>query len=67
VVRLGTKANVNGSSQYPQSGDLSVSVKAGITVPGTVRTYQVWYRNAAVFCQAQTFNLTNGLEVRWEL
>ena len=67
VVRLGTKANVSGSSQYPQSGDLSVSVKAGITLPGTVRTYQVWYRNAAVFCQAQTFNLTNGLEVRWEL
>jgi hypothetical protein len=25
----------------------------------------VWYRNAAVFCTASTFNLSNGLQVTW--
>ena len=35
-----------------------------VGTPGT-RTYQVWYRNAAAFCNAETFNLTNGVEVVW--
>jgi hypothetical protein len=33
-------------------------------VPG-VRTYQAWYRNAAVFCTASTFNLSNGYSITW--
>ncbi len=66
VIRLGTKNNSAGTSQYPVSGDLSVSVRGAITAPGT-RTYQCWYRNAANFCTASTFNLSNGLEVVWEL
>jgi len=64
VTRLGTKNNALGVSTYPVAGDLSVSVKGLITLPGT-RYYQVWYRNAAVFCSASTFNLTNGLTVVW--
>ncbi len=67
VVRLGTKVNVGGSSQYPGFGDLSVSVKGGVSTPGATRTYQVWYRNAAAFCTTSTFNLTNALQVTWEL
>jgi hypothetical protein len=64
VIRLGTKTNVAGASQYPEVGDLSVSVR-GSCVAGDVRTYQVWYRNAADFCTPSTFNLTNGLSVTW--
>ncbi len=64
TIRLKTVTNVGGASQYPQAGDPTVSVKGNITVPGT-RTYQVWYRNAAAFCTASTFNLTNGLEIVW--
>jgi hypothetical protein len=64
VVRLKTVTNVSGSSQYPGAGDPSVSVRGSVTAPGT-RTYQVWYRNAAVFCTTSTFNLTNGIEVTW--
>jgi hypothetical protein len=64
VTRLGTKNNALGVSTYPVAGDLSVSVKGLITLPGT-RYYQVWYRNAAAFCSASTFNLTNGLTVVW--
>ncbi len=64
TVRLKTVQNVAGASQYPQAGDASVSVKGLVTVPGT-RTYQVWFRNAAAFCTAATFNLTGGLEIPW--
>ena len=64
IVRLGTKTNAAGSSQYPAAGDAPVSVKGLVGAPG-VRTYQSWYRNAAAFCTASTFNLTNGLEVVW--
>jgi len=66
VVRLGTKNNVGGGSQYPAAGDPSVSVKGLVVAPGT-RTYQCWYRNAAAFCSASTFNLSNGLQLVWEL
>jgi hypothetical protein len=64
TVRLGTKQNTGGASQYPASGDAPVSVRGGVTSPG-VRTYQVWYRNAAPYCTPSTFNLTNGLRVTW--
>ncbi len=64
VIRLGTKTNVAGASQYPAGGDPSVSVRGLVTTPGT-RTYQVWYRNAAAFCTASTFNVSNGWEITW--
>ncbi len=64
IVRLGTKSNVGGSSQFPGVGDPSVSARGLVTTAGT-RTYQVWYRNAASFCTASTFNLTNGVLLEW--
>jgi hypothetical protein len=64
IIRLGTKTNVTGSSQYPEGADVLISVKGGLSA-GNVRTYQVWYRNAAAFCTSATFNLSNGLEVQW--
>jgi hypothetical protein len=65
VIRLGTLINVGGASQYPASGQLPVSVKGALSA-GDVRTYQVWYRNAAAFCTPSTFNLSNGLQVLWQ-
>jgi hypothetical protein len=64
VVRIGTKANTAGGSSYPVAGELPVSVK-GLNAAGATRVYQVWYRNAAVFCSEGTFNLTNAAEVTW--
>jgi hypothetical protein len=64
LVRLGTKLNSAGASQFPAAGDGSVSQLGLVTSPGS-RTYQVWYRNAASFCAAETFNLTNGIELNW--
>jgi hypothetical protein len=64
IVRLKTIVNASGASQYPEAGDPDVSLRGMITAPGT-RTYQVWYRNAAAFCTASTFNLSNGVLVTW--
>jgi hypothetical protein len=64
VIRLGTTTNVAGASMYPFGTAPSVSVKGMVTAAGT-RTYQCWYRNAAPFCTASTFNLSNGLEIVW--
>ena len=48
----------------PVAGDPSLSAGGLVSTPGT-RTYQAWYRNAAPFCTAATFNLTNGVEIVW--
>jgi Tol biopolymer transport system component len=64
IRRLGTKLNFAGSSQYPIGADAPVSVRGMVTSPG-IRTYQIWYRNAAAYCTSATHNLSNGLEVQW--
>jgi hypothetical protein len=65
IVRLATKQNGAGFSQYPSAGDPPISVRGGIVTPG-MRRYQVWYRNAnPAFCTAATYNLTNAVEVTW--
>jgi hypothetical protein len=66
IIRLGTKTNTAGTSQYPAAGDPSISVKGLIPPAGGFRVYQCWYRNAAAFCTASTFNLTNGLSLTWQ-
>jgi hypothetical protein len=65
VVRLSTKTNVGGLSQYPTAGNPPVHIKGAVSAPGT-RTYQTWYRNAAAFCTPSTFNLTNGVLITWQ-
>ena len=64
VVRLGLEQNAAGMSAYPSGSDSPISIQGHVVAPGS-RFYQVWYRNAAVFCKADTFNLTNGLSVTW--
>jgi len=64
VIRLEIMTNIGGASQYPRIGDPLVSVK-GMCVPGAVRTYQVWYRDAMSFCTPETYNLTNGIALAW--
>jgi hypothetical protein len=64
VIRLGTKTNSAGASQYPAAGDPSVSNRGLVTLPG-VRFYQAWYRNVATFCTPSGFNLTNGWRIDW--
>ncbi len=65
IVRLGTKINTAGASQYPGAGDPPISVRAQVPPTGGSRTYQAWYRNAASFCTPATHNLTNGVQFAW--
>jgi hypothetical protein len=67
VVRLVTRTNAGGASQVPLAGEPTVSVRGLVTQPGSLRHYQVWYRNAAAFCTPDTWNLTNGVSVTWEM
>ena len=64
IVRLWTVTNKGGASLVPPPGGPSITVRGSVAGAGT-RTYQVWYRNAASFCTAATYNLTNGVEVQW--
>lgn len=66
VIRLGTRTNsANGSSAYPGVLEPNVSVRGLVPVGGGTRYYQCWYRNAAFFCTASTFNVSNGYQVDW--
>lgn len=71
VVRLGTKANVGGSSSFPAPGDPSISARSATYTPpqplsaGATRYYQGWYRNSSGYCTPATFNLTNGVTLVW--
>jgi len=65
VVRIGTKQNVGGASQYPEAGDPLLSTVIILPSTGTSLFYQVWYRNAAAYCTTSTFNLTNGVYAIW--
>jgi len=64
VVRLGSKMNVIGSSQYPTANELPVSVRGGATAGSTLH-YQIWYRDGSSYCMGSTWNLTNVLSVAW--
>jgi hypothetical protein len=64
IVRLGTKINASGTSQYPVAGDVPVSVRGNVTVPG-LRYYQVVYRDNGNFCTSSAFNVTSGVAVQW--
>jgi hypothetical protein len=61
VQRLGTKTACNGQQVWPDLGETPLGTFA---VAGNV-FYQTWYRNAAAFCTASTFNLSNAVQVTW--
>ncbi len=64
VIRLATKFNSAGASDYPNPGETRISVRGLVSAPGT-RMYQVWYRNSAAYCTSATFNLSNAVQVAW--
>jgi hypothetical protein len=65
IVRLGVKAAPGGNATYPESGDPSISVQGNIPADGGYRYYQMWYRDAAVYCTAATFNITSAARILW--
>jgi hypothetical protein len=67
LVRLKLTTSVGGAAQFPAAGDLSLSVRGGVTPgSGALRLYQTYYRNASpAFCPPETFNVTNGWQLVW--
>ncbi len=66
IVRIASKPITSGVSSYPESGDVSISVRGAIPVAGGTFYYQTFYRNAAAaFCPPATANRTNGIAVPW--
>jgi len=61
VIRLQVRfASSNGDS----ATTISVS-SAGLTAPGDVKRYQLWYRDPVTSPCGTQFNLSNGVEVTW--
>ncbi len=50
---------IDGGSTVP------VHTQGLVPAAGGLRTYQLWYRNAAAYCTSAVFNLTNGVEILW--
>ncbi|MBI5364159.1 MAG: hypothetical protein HZA53_13345 [Planctomycetes bacterium] len=68
LLRLRTRSNVGGASQFPDSTDtVTLAQRGGVTIgSGVVRFYQTYYRNSApLHCPPDTFNVTNGAAVTW--
>ncbi len=66
ILRLGVVFPIAGSATYP--GGLTpnpISIGGGPIAAGDTKHYQCWYRDAAVFCTASTFNTSNGVTVVW--
>jgi hypothetical protein len=67
-VRLDTRvASASGARAFGGAvpGDPSIAAQGVVPATGATRRYQVFYRNAQPFCTAETFNLTNGVEIVW--
>lgn len=67
AIRLAVKSAIGGASTFPDPnvGDPLLSIRGQIPAIGGTRYYQVWYRNNAVFCAPETFNLSNAVSVVW--
>ncbi len=65
-IRLVVKFNnAAGASAFPVGADPALSVAGAIPIVGGTRFYQIWHRDAAAFCTASTFNLSNGMAIAW--
>jgi hypothetical protein len=64
VMRLTTEINTSGTSSYPSVGDAAISIQ-GASPPERRARIKVWYRNAATFCNPETFNFTNAVQAVW--
>ena len=65
TLRMGTLVAPNGSASWPAPGSPSLSVRGQVPPEGGTRYYQAIYRNAATFCTAATFNLTEAERIVW--
>ncbi|MBK7645057.1 MAG: hypothetical protein IPJ19_18755 [Planctomycetes bacterium] len=68
VIRLGVVTAASNASTYPSGAvppnNIRISQK-GFNTAGSIRQYQLWYRDSATYCTSAVYNLTNGMRVTW--
>lgn len=67
LVRLGTRIPSGGLAQFPGPGDSAISVRGAVPAPGSLRHYQVLFRNPGLYCQPANQSLSNALSIVWTL
>lgn len=65
VKRITTRFASGGTLHYPGPGDAALSIAGMVSSSAALQYYQAWYRDAAPFCTAGTFNSSNGTIVTW--
>ncbi|MBL8858276.1 MAG: hypothetical protein JNL28_07235 [Planctomycetes bacterium] len=65
IIRMGVVFPTGGVASYPGGLTPNPIHIAGLVNNGDIKSYQVWYRDAAVFCTPSTFNLTQTLTLQW--
>ncbi len=65
AARLAVRSVSGGGDTYPHVGELGVALKGMVPAGGATRTYQVVYRDAAMFCTSSTFNTSNAYTIAW--
>ena len=69
--RLAVKTASGGIATFPEGGDPSISARSAALgdpiAPGSVRYYQVYYRDPDLaFCPTGgSFNVTSGVALQW--
>jgi Tol biopolymer transport system component len=64
--RFGTTSASARTASYPDdAGDPPISVFTGASA-GQTKYYQVYYRSPVAWCNAATFNITNGYVIAWQ-
>jgi hypothetical protein len=64
IIRLGVVFPTAGVATYPGPNPV-VTIAGAPIASGDTRHYQCWYRDAVVYCTADTFNTTNGVTLTW--
>jgi hypothetical protein len=66
IVRLGVVFPTGSTAAYPGGTTPNpISVAGAPIAAGNAKHYQCWYRDAAAFCTASTFNTSNGVSLTW--
>jgi len=67
VIRLAIRTASSGTMSlgHANGHDPHIAFVGQVPLAGANLNYQVWYRDSMSFCTASTFNLTNGLRIRW--
>jgi hypothetical protein len=63
--RFGNKIATNRTWSYPAGAEVPIHIRTGAAA-GQTKHYQLFYRNAATWCNASTFNVSSAYSIVWQ-